>query len=129
MTQREQVLALALEKYGTAPEYLWARTPTYAVLRHPNKKWYAAVLDVSKRKLGLDSDEVVDILDIQCDPALSGSLRSQPGIFPGYHMNKEKWITVLLDGTVDMAQIEILLDMSYDIAGKKRKKKKSKTNR
>ncbi len=124
MTQRELVLALAAERYGTEPEYLWARTPTYAVLRHPNKKWYAAVLDVPKRKLGLNSDETVDILDLQCNPGLAGSLRQQPGIFPGYHMNKEKWITVLLDGTVDMAQIEILLDMSYEIAGKKRGKKK-----
>ncbi len=49
MTQREMVLQLAEERYGTQPEYLWARTPAYAALRHPNKKRYAAVPDVPKR--------------------------------------------------------------------------------
>ena len=37
------------------------------------------------------------------------------GFLPAYHMNKEKWITVLLDGTVDKAQIMDLLNMSYEL--------------
>ncbi len=122
---REEILSLVRERYGTELEYLWARTPTYAVLRHPNQKWYAALLDVPKSKLGLPDDGLVDILDIQCDPAMSGSLRQQPGIFPGYHMNKEKWITILLDGTVNLEQIGILLDISYDMVGAKTHKKRS----
>ncbi len=116
---RNAVLELARERYGTEAEYLWAKTPTYAVLRHPNKKWYAALLDIPKSKLGLPGGDLVDILDLQCEPVMAGSLRSLPGIFPGYHMNKEKWITVLLDGTVDFEQITILLDMSYNISGRK----------
>ncbi len=118
---RDAVFELAQKRYGTQAEYLWARTPTYGVLRHPNRKWYAAVLDVPANRLGLPGDELVDILDIQCDPVMAGSLRSLPGIFPGYHMNKEKWITILLDGTVSMEQIAILLDISYEIAGAKSK--------
>ncbi len=51
---RCEVLALVRERYGTEAEYLWTRTPTYAVLRHPNGKWYAAVLDVPKSKLGFE---------------------------------------------------------------------------
>ncbi len=55
------------------------------------------------------------------------SWRSSPGIFSGYHMNKEKWVTVLLDGAVAMAQIAILLDISYDISSTKSRKKKRGT--
>ncbi len=121
---RNAVLELAREQYSTEAEYLWARTPTYGILRHPNGKWFAAIMDIPRSKLGLPGDELIDVINVQVDPAMSGSLRQQPGIFPGYHMNKEKWITVLLDGTVDMAQIAILLDIGYHIAGAKNRKKK-----
>ncbi len=120
---REAVLELAREDYSTEAEYLWARTPTYGVLRHPNGKWYAVVMDIPKSKIGLPGDGLIDVVNLQVDPVISGSLRATPGIFPGYHMNKEKWITVVLDGTIDMAQIAILLDISYDIAGAKSSKR------
>ncbi len=123
---RNAVFELAGERYSTEVEYLWARTPNFGVLRHPNGKWYAVVMDISKSKLGLHGDGLVDVMNVQVDPVMSGSLRNSPGIFPGYHMNKEKWITVLLDGTIDMAQIAILLDISYDIAGAKSPKKRRK---
>ncbi len=120
---RNAVLELAREHYGTEAEYLWARTPTYGILRHPNGKWFAALIDIPRSKLGLPGDGLIDVINVQVDPAMSGSLRSAPGIFPGYHMNKEKWITAVLDGTVDMDQIAILLDISYDIAGTKNRKR------
>ncbi len=120
---RNAVFNLAREHYSTEAEYLWARTPGFGVLRHPNGKWYAVVMDIPKSKLGLPGDELIDVMNVQVDPVMSGSLRNSPGIFPGYHMNKEKWITVLLDGTIDMTQIAILLDISYHIAGAKSSKR------
>ncbi len=123
---RNEVLKLAREQYGTEAEYLWARTPSFGVLRHPNGKWYAVVMDIPKSKIGMPGDGLVDVMNVQVDPVMSGSLRATTGIFPGYHMNKEKWITVLLDGTIDMEQIAILLDISYDIADAKSPKKRRK---
>ncbi len=121
---RNAVFELAREHYSTEAEFLWARTPNFGVLRHPNGKWYAVVMDSPRSKLGLPGDGLIDVVNVQVDPVMSGSLRATTGIFPGYHMNKEKWITVLLDGTVDMAQLAILLDISYDIAGAKSPKKR-----
>ncbi len=120
---RDAVFQLAEEQYSTEAEYLWARTPNFGVLRHPNGKWYAVVMDIPRSKLGLSGGELMDVMNVQVDPAMSGSLRQQAGIFPGYHMNKEKWITVALDGTIDMEQIAILLDISYQIAGRKGRKR------
>ena len=57
----------------------------------------------------------MDILDIKCDPILIGSLRGKPGILPAYHMNKDKWITLLLDGSAERGDIEALLAMSYEL--------------
>ncbi len=123
---RNAVFELARERYSTEAAYLWARTPNFGVLRHPNGKWYAVVMDIPRSKLGLSGDGLIDVVNLQVDPVMSGSLRSTPGIFPGYHMNKEKWITVALDGTIDMEQIAILLDISYDIAGAKTSWRKPK---
>ncbi len=120
---RNAVFELARERYSTEAEYLWARTPNFGVLRHPNGKWYAVVMDIPKCKIGLPGDELIDVVNLQVDPVMSGSLRATPGIFPGYHMNKEKWITVALDGTISMEQIAILLDISYHIAGTKTAKR------
>ncbi len=120
---RRDVLALAKERYGSQGEYLFAKFPGFAVLRHPNQKWYGVIMDVKRSKLGLPGEGMVDALNVKCDPRMAGSLLLQPGILPGYHMNKGSWVTILLDGTVDMAQIEILLDISYNIAGQKTKRK------
>ena len=47
-----------------------------------------------------------------------GSLRSKSGYFPAYHMNKEKWLSIALDGSVHEDEIKDLLDMSYKLTQK-----------
>ncbi len=119
---REQLFEYTKSKYGTTPEYLWARYPSYAVLRHQdNEKWYGIVMDVPKNKLELQGTDVVDILDVKCNPVMIDILRQSPGFFPGYHMNKANWISILLDGTVSDEQILDLLDLSFQMTAKKRK--------
>ena len=113
---REAVLQFASSHHGTLPEYLWAKHPRYAVLRHvENRKWYGVILDVPRKRLGLSGEGPVDILDIKCDPVLGSSLRATPGFLPAYHMHKESWLTVLLDGTVELETILGLLEMSHGL--------------
>ncbi|MDR2742298.1 MAG: MmcQ/YjbR family DNA-binding protein [Treponema sp.] len=115
---RNAVLKFALKQYGTEPEYLWIALPNYAVLRHTdNKKWYAIVMAVPRNRLGMNGNDLIDLLNIKCDPYLNGSLRMAEGFLPAYHMNKENWITVLLDGSVDKKIIFSLLDMSFTMTG------------
>ena len=117
---RQQIFDYAKKKYGTAPEYLWARYPSYAVLRHlDNEKWYGIVMNVPKNKLGLQGTDIVDILDVKCDQVMIDVLCQSSGFLPGYHMNKTNWLSVLLDGTVPDEQILDLLDMSYQMTAKK----------
>ena len=122
---REKVFKYAKEQYGTGPEYLWADLPSGAVLRHSgdNKKWYAVFLEVERAKLGLEGDGKIDVIDTKCDPLLIGSMILNDGFLPAYHMNKSHWITILLDGSVKMNDIEIMLDLSYDLTRKKGKRK------
>lgn len=102
------------ETYGAAIEYPWLRYPEYAVFRHnDNRKWFAVLMAVSGSKLGLAEDKKVNIINLKTEPAAVGSLRMQPGFFPAYHMNKNNWITVSLDGGVSDGELKMLLDISF----------------
>lgn len=102
MTQRQSVIEYIREKYGAEIEYLWMRYPSYGIFRHAdNQKWYALMMDVSRSKLGLPSDNTVDILNVKLgDALLCDFLVQREGFLPGYHISRGNWISILLDGTV-----------------------------
>lgn len=111
--------------YGVTPDFPWESNPTFAVYRHSNtRKWFALVMDIPKSRLGLREDGMIDVVNLKCDPVLIGSLRMEKGIFPAYHMSKDKWISVALDDSVDDGQIKMLLDMSFELTELKTKRKK-----
>lgn len=112
------------EQYNSEEEHLWAKFPNYSVFRHNNnRKWFAAIMNVPKNRIGFQSDEMIDILNVKCDPVLIGSLLGEKGFYPAYHMNKSSWITVALDGSVDDEKIKWLIDISYDLTALKIKRK------
>ena len=119
---RQQVFDFAKQQYGTIPDYPWK--DQNAVLRHTDNKWYAIVLKVGRDKLGLEGGEIIDVINLKCDPFLIGSLRAQKGFHPAYHMNKEKWISIRLDGSVPEEQIRHLIDLSFELTRSKTKKRK-----
>lgn len=113
------------EAYSVKPDYPWENIPDGAVFRHQsNNKWFALVMDVQKSRLGLDGQESVSVLNLKCDPVLIGTVRQEKGILPAYHMNKEHWISVLLDGTADDERIKSLTDLSFELTDVKIKKRK-----
>ena len=118
---RQELLGWAQDTYGTEPDFPW--NDENAVLRHDvNKKWYAVLLKVRKDRLGLSGDETADVLNLKCDPLMIGSLLTQPGYFPAYHMSKDKWLSILLDGPAPDEEIKQLLDLSYDLTRPKLKR-------
>ncbi len=112
---REQLFAYIKEKYKASPEYLWRRYPGYAVFRHAdNQKWFALVMDVPGSKLGLETEEMVDILNVKIsDPFLADMLVQQEGFFRGYHIRKGNWISISLHGEAAFEEICRWLEESY----------------
>ena len=114
---REDVFMWVKEQYNTEPDYPWG--DENAVLRHKsNNKWYGVVLKVKEDRLGLPGVKEVDVLNVKSEPMLIGSLRMKKGFFPAYHMNKENWITILLDEKAPEEEIKNLIDMSYQLTKK-----------
>ena len=121
---KDELIQYVRERYSTDAEYPWA--DENFIFRHQsNRKWFAVAMCVPYRKLGIDRDGPVDIVDVKCGPILIGAYRGQPGILPGYHMNKEQWITILLDGSAEDAMVKELFEISYDLTNSKSKSKKA----
>lgn len=118
---RQQIFDYVKQRYKTEPDYPWA--DGNAVLRHKeNNKWYGVVLKVGFDKLSLTGDGQVDVLNVKCDPLLIGSLRTREGFQPAYHMNKDQWISIRLDGSVPENEIKSLIHLSYELTEPKRKR-------
>lgn len=117
--QAREIIAYVRETYQNELEYLWKRFPNNAVVRRSDTQtWYAAVLTVSRRKLGLDSDEIAEILDLRGRPEEITALVDGKTYFPGYHMNKKNWYTICLDGSVSTEELYKRIDASYILAKK-----------
>lgn len=63
-------------------------------------------------------------LNLKCDPELAQVLRQNyEAVIPGYHMNKEHWNTVILDGSIAESELHKMIDHSYALIVKSLPKK------
>ena len=104
------------EKYEVSPEYLWEKFPNNAIFRRSdNSKWFAAILTVKYSKLGFESEEIAEVVNLKVKKENIEEILSKPNIHPAYHMNKKSWITIILDGTMNLKEICQYVDNSYNL--------------
>lgn len=120
------------EQYGVKPDHPFEGDSDSAVFRHiGNKKWFALIMRVRRRSLGLSGDGEACCVNLKCPPIMIGSLLSERGFLPAYHMNKQHWITALLgdDGINEFAagdeNLLAALEASFSLTAVKRKSKPS----
>ncbi len=62
-------------------------------------------------------------ISLKCDPFRALDLRRDyPAVKAGYHLNKEHWNTIEIDGSIEEDMIYYLIDHSYDLVFKGLKK-------
>ena len=121
---RQNLLEYCLDTYGTSPNYPFDEDFETAVLRHAdNRKWYAIVMKVSRRKFGFDSDDVIDVVNLKLPTEMFGSFGAADGVYPAYHMNKLHWISVLLPDAPDDV-LQFLVNVSFETTKSTSKKLK-----
>lgn len=122
---KQEFLDYCLDTYGTSPDYPFDDDFETAVLRRvDNCKWYALAMKVQRCKFGLDSDEVIDVVNLKLPTEMFGSFDAADGVCPAYHMNKLNWISILLpDAPDDMIQFP--LDINLEATKDKRNGKKT----
>lgn len=126
---RKEFEALVFDTYNVKADYPFEEDFTTGVFRHGSGKWFALAMNISERKIGIDGDKRIDVVNFKCAPEVIESIACvEPGIFRAYHMNKMHWLTVLLS-ECDDDTISWLLEISYDLTQARTKPlRKEKSN-
>jgi len=108
-------------KISTLTEYMLSKKGTTS--GHPFDET-TLVLKVANKMFSLiAADETPLRINLKCDPEEAQILRGMhQSIIPGYHMNKEHWNTVFLEGSLPDELIYKMIDDSYDLVVKGLKK-------
>lgn len=110
------------EKYGTVHEQPWEKFPNYCTFKTRNsKKWYAIIMDIKQSCIGLDGENIVDVINVKLDPDKISALIDYKHYYPSYHMSKKTWITILLNKTTNLNDVKNLIDESYNLTEKSKK--------
>ncbi|WP_442868678.1 MmcQ/YjbR family DNA-binding protein [Bradyrhizobium sp. CCBAU 51745] len=67
-------------------------------------------MDAPKDRLGLEGDEIVDV---KCGPERIDFIKRRRGILPAYHMNKEHWVTLLLESSLPKDEVFDLIGTRF----------------
>ena len=115
--KRNEVERYIKEKFDILGEQLFPKYPKFSAFRHKkNEKWFALLMEISASKLGLESDEVTEVLNLKCSPDLAMVLVDEQQIFKAYHMNKKHWISVNLNSKISQKTVFDLIDESFSLS-------------
>ena len=119
--QSNRIAAKILERYSVEPDFPWDEGDSHpaGVFRHAgNNKWFGLVMNIDRRHLDKDAgEETVDVINLKADENKTAALHGIRGIYPAYHMNHSKWISVVLDDTLDDRDVMDLIDESFRLTG------------
>ena len=118
---KDDYIAWIKTKFGAVPDFPWADTPEFCVFRCPNEKWFALIMKVKYKQLGLTGDENVWVVNMKANQDEIPSLIDHKSIFPAWHMNKKHWITVLLTAVTDFKKLRELSQKSHELVSKTKK--------
>ena len=115
---KDDYIAWIKTQFGAEPDFPWPDTPDYYVFRCPNEKWFALVMRIKYRQIGLTGDEEVWVVNMKADQAEIPNLIDKKSIFPAWHMNKKHWITVLLTAATDFEILCGLTQKSFELVSR-----------
>lgn len=119
--QSKEIIEYIKQKYNDELEFLWEKFEDVAIWRNKqNEKWYGLIMKISEQKLGIESEKIIEVIDIRYQKEEVQNIVDNKKIFPGYHMNKKSWITIKLDNSIETDKIKELIDNSYNISLKKK---------
>lgn len=117
--QAQMAIQFVREQYGDELEFLWEKFSDNAVWRRKDTgKWYGVILTVRGNKIGLDTSEILEIIDLRMLKDEAAGILSKNHYYPGWHMNKKSWYTLVLDDSISDEEICTRIRESYQLAVK-----------
>jgi predicted DNA-binding protein (MmcQ/YjbR family) len=82
------------------------------------------VFKVMNKMFALTDIDNFESINLKCDPETALDLRAKySSVLPGYHMNKQHWNTILVNGELNDEQLKYWIKYSYDLVVAKLPKK------
>lgn len=115
MVTREEAITYCKTFKNVMEDYPF-HDSNWALMRHKkNNKTFACIYE--------RQDNIW--INVKCDPEWRDFWRSAfKSVVPAYHMNKEHWNSIILDGTIPQTDIERMIAESYELTKPKQKKRK-----
>lgn len=106
MTTRQEAIAACIALTNVYEDYPFS-DPLWTVMRHSgNKKSFALIFE-REGKIWMN---------LKAEPmAAELWMSAYSAVVPAYHMNKRHWISVILDGSMEDAEILPLIEDSYHL--------------
>lgn len=107
-------------KYGVLGDCPFPGDFDDLAFRHrDNKKWFALLLLVKRDHFFPGEKGDLYLLNLKNDPKRLPLLFDER-LHPAYHMNKQNWLSALLDEGADLLLLERLIDESYALTASKK---------
>lgn len=130
---REDFFRMIWETYGIEPDYPFAGDFETAFFRRKdNLKWFAISMSVASEKIGIGAFGDLDIVNLKCTDDDRERLAKSENVHPAYHINKLRWLTVILDENDEFdPEVIALVQKSYELTAPKKQhaQKRSFLNR
>ena len=126
--QSNRITKLIFERYNETQDYPFdeGKDQEDAVFRcKENQKWYGILMPIKRSCISKNADDIgiIDVLNIKIEEDKREEILKLPSVYPAYHMNKQKWISIVLDGGLDDETLMSLIDTSRNLVIAKHKKK------
>ena len=119
LPQSNRIAQYIIKKYNSYPEFLWKKLDGSAVFRNKkNNKWFGIIMDINKNKLD-NENKIIEIINVKIREEEKENILKNKGFYEAYHMNKNNWITMILDETVSDEKIIKMIDNSYILINEK----------
>ena len=110
MTKRKEVIAYCLTFSDVYEDYPFRDTNWCTIRHRSNDKIFAWIFDRD-----VNGNNYVWI-NVKCDREWRDFWRKTfKSVIPAYHLNKEHWNSIILDGTVPKKDIRRMIGESYDL--------------
>lgn len=112
--QSNRIAKKIYEKYKVTPEFLWEKFPGDGVFRNKRSgKWFGLIMNVDKSKIIPKETGEIEVLNVKLDDEVEKYLK-QKGIYPGYHLSKKSWVSIILDDTLSDEKVMKLVSLSFE---------------
>lgn len=127
--QAEELVSWIRDQFACSSDKPFKRED-YEVVRTPNKKWFALVMEIPSSYLvrelkGEPALEFSLVVNVKVEPEDISALCAMEGIYPAYHMSKTNWVSLVVSSDVlpvaNLGFAQDLIAKSFDLVYRHKK--------